>query len=236
MSTCSVGKREEEAQMFNESWPWKRELGECANQLRAAGQVTHWESLDVADSEDSYEAETEAVFEVERALMVGSFALRRLLGMPYKVTKQIRKSTVEVTAYPLRADRSAPDFLDAISAFDWYDLTRPARGQITTAQMCNLFVHSHVLHFAWDLAGISVEEASILQEDDPRLSGPVTLGGFYVATDTSSRTHLTRVELDTVADSFEAMAQDNVAALSLRRDARGRRHLLGASGEPRILG
>lgn len=60
MSTCSVGKREEEAQMFNESWPWKRELGECANQLRAAGQVTHWESLDVADSEDSYEAEAKS--------------------------------------------------------------------------------------------------------------------------------------------------------------------------------
>lgn len=217
--------------MFNESWPWKRELMGCAARLRTVAQLAHWDLLDEAEADGRGEAQTEAIFEVERDVMVGSFSLRRLLGMPYKVTKQIRKSTVEVTTYPLRADRSAPDFIDAVRAFERYDLTQPTKGRLTTVQMCNLFVHSHVLHFAWDLVGISVEEANLLGEDDSRLNGPVTLGGFYVATDISSRTHLTRVDLDTVTDRFEAMAQDKVVALSWRRDARGRRHLLDASGE-----
>lgn len=216
--------------MFNESWPWKRELSECAGRLRAAADASHWEILDEADPEDSYEAETEAIFEVERDVMVGAFALRRLLGMPYKVTKQIRKSTVHVTNYPLRADRSAPNLLDAISAIEWYDMTQPKKDRLTTVQMCNLFVHSHVLHFAWDLQGISVEKANLLEEGDPRSDGPVFLGGFYVATDTSSKTHLTRVELHTVADSFEAMARDYVDTFSVKRDAKGRLHLLDASG------
>lgn len=191
--------------MFNESWPWKRELAECAARLRNASEPDQWGHLDTDGPED---AETEAIFEVERDVMVGAFALRRLLEMPYKVTQQIRKYTVEVTTYPLRSDRSTPDFIDALDAFEWYDLTKPEASRITTTQMCNLFIHSHVLHFAWDLIGVDHEEANNLAEADPRLEGPVTLGGFYVATDIGSRSHLTRVDLEVVANSFDAMAQD----------------------------
>lgn len=214
--------------MFNETWPWKRELAACAHRLRDAARETAQKDWPHG-AEDDWEVVTEAIFEIERDVMVGSFALRRLLGMPYKVTQSIRKRTIPVVTFPLQPGRSAPDAMDALDAFDWYDLTQPTVQCITTQQMCNLFVHSHVLHFAWDLESVKSEEQSELKEDDARLEGPLELGGFFVATDTTSKTHLTRVDLDVLANSFEEMAEDDVVLLEMRRDHRGRRYLSQAS-------
>lgn len=205
--------------MFNESWPWKRELGLCAARLRKVAQEETHQNFDLA--EDEWESETEEIFAIERDVMVGCFALRRLLGMPYKVTQEIRKRTVQVTVYPLREDRSVPDYLDAVYALDLYDFTKPASRQITTQQMCNLFIHSHVFHLAWDLTGMSIEETHALEENDPRLNGPIQLGGFYVATD-QSKDQLIRLELETLASSFEEMSLDELNRLRTRRDSRGK--------------
>lgn len=69
--------------------------------------------------------------------------------------------------------------------------------------MCNLFIHSHVLHFAWDLIGMSPQESLTIDEYDSRVYGPVQLTGFLVATDTSSKTHLTRVDMESLTNAFE---------------------------------
>lgn len=215
--------------MFNDTWPWKRELAECAARLRGAAIETAQEDWPRGVGDD-WEVESEAIFAIERDVMVGSFALRRLLGMPYKVTQSVRKRTVQVTAFPLRSGRSAPDPMDALDAFDWYDLTQLTSHRITTQQMCNLFIHSHILHFAWDLKDVRSEAQAGLEEGDVRLEGPVVLGGFFVATDTTSKTHLTRIDIDVLANSFQEMAEDDLVLLEVRSDSRGRRHLFRASG------
>ncbi|MEX3529837.1 hypothetical protein [Corynebacterium xerosis] len=212
--------------MFNESWPWKRELGICAARLRKVAQEETHQNFELA--EDEWESETEEIFAIERDVMVGCFALRRLLGMPYKVTQEIRKRTVQVTVYPLREDRSAPDYLDAVYAFDLYDFTKPTSRQITTQQMCNLFIHSHVFHLAWDLTGMSIEEARALEENDPRLNGPIRLGGFYVTTD-QSKDQLIRLELETLTSRFEEMSLDELNRLHARRDSRGKWKIVEAN-------
>lgn len=218
---------------FNESWPWKRELGACAERLNKVAQKETEQTLSWPedDLEDDWDTETEAIFEVERDVMVGCFALRRLLGMPFKVTQAVRKRTVQVTTYPLREGSRPPANLYAGDAFELYDLTKPELLQITTQQMCNLFIHSHVLHFAWDLVGLSLQEANTLEEDDPRISGPIRLGGFYVTTDTR-KNELVRVDVETLADSFEDMFHDEVRTLRTRRDSRGKWKIIESSNAP----
>lgn len=211
--------------MFNESGPWKRELLASAHRLREAALLASTPKWPPGEEADNFDPLVEAVYSIERDVMVGCFSMRRLLGMPYKVSQEVRARKVEVTLYPLQPERRPPDSLDALDLFDWYDMTRPATKMITTQQLCNLFVHSHVLHFAWDLAGISPHETAQLKDDDPRLDGPIGLGGFYVATDKGSTTHLTRVDLDVLTDEFEAMGSDDVIALSWTVDHRGKRHL-----------
>ena len=150
--------------------------------------------------------------------------------MPTKVTKDIRKRTVAVTTYPLRAGHFAPNHFEALWALEKYDLSRPASATITTKQMCNLFVHSHVFNLAWDLTDLDLEATLKLNQDDPRLEeGPFELGGFYVATDQTSHTHLTRVELKQVTQCFMDMSRDDVTVLRMRTDHRGRLKIAEAS-------
>lgn len=218
--------------MFNESWPWKRELLACAKRLLAAADANSSPDWPPEVWSDDYDAEVEAIYMIERDIMMGCFALRRLLGMPYKVTQEIRKKTVPVTIYPIREGQQPPDAIDALDAFGFYNLDQPSDQTITTQQMCNLFIHSHVLHFAWDLIGMSPEESLTIDEDDPRVHGPVQLSGFFVATDTSSKTHLTLVDLESLTSAFEEMGRDTVVGISWRRDHRGRRRIQSVEGGP----
>ena len=112
--------------MFNESWPWKRELLACAKRLREAAVARSSPDWPPGVWSDDYDAEVEAIYTIERDIMMGCFALRRLLGMPYKVTQEIRKRTVPVTIYPIREGQQPPDAIDALGAFGFYDLDQPS--------------------------------------------------------------------------------------------------------------
>ncbi len=216
--------------MFNESWPWKRELLACAQRLREAAEASSSTDWPPDVWADDYEDEVEAIYTIERDIMMGCFALRRLLGMPYKVTQEIRKKTVPVTIYPIREGQQPPDDFDALDAFDLYNLDQPSDQTITTQQMCNLFIHSHVLHFAWELIDMSPEKSLTIDENDPSINGPVQLSGFFVATDISSKTHLTRVDLESLTSAFEEMGRDNVVSISWKLDHRGRRRIQSVKG------
>lgn len=218
--------------MLNESWPWKSELLACAQRLREAAEASSSPDWPPSEESDEHDPVVEAIYSIERDVMIGCFALRRLLGMSYKVTQEVRKKTVPVTIYPIREGQQPPDAFDALDAFDFYNLDQPSSQTITTQQMCNLFIHSHVLHFAWELIGMSPQESLTIDEDDPRVYGPVQLGGFYVATDTSSKTHLTRVGLESLTSAFDEMGRDNVISISWRRDHRGRRRIQSVEGGP----
>ncbi|MCT1464762.1 hypothetical protein, partial [Corynebacterium sanguinis] len=73
---------------------------------------------------------------------------------------------------------------------------------------------------AWDLVGLDLQETLMLPENDPRLAGPIRLGGFYVTSDQRKK-HLMRVELDSLIECFEKVAADDMTGLSMRRNADG---------------
>jgi len=210
--------------MFNESWPWKRELGEAAERLETVAALPNLGLPDYDDPAFDEEDEVEAFYRVERDVMVGCFAVRRLIGMPSKVTKQARATKAAVAQFPLRAGARIPDSYDALGELDMYRLDASTDRVITANDLCNLFVHSLIFKFAWTTAGLSWSEYWALGEDDPRIADPVRLAGFLVSSDRSRSEHLTFVELLEIVRVFRDLANDDVTSLVIKQDHRGRRH------------
>lgn len=214
--------------MFNESWPWKRDLAAAADRLEEARFGLGRRIAESAHRDDAYEAwdeETEAVYEVERDVMSGAFAVRRLIGMPSKVTKEARATKAAVTRFPLRDGAKAPDIYDALGDLDMYEMATQITATISANDMCNLFVHSLIFALAWTHPGLSWPDYLSLSEDDPRCKAePMELAGLLVATDKSSSNHLTFVSLAELIRVFRVLANDEITQLVGRRDTRGRMH------------
>lgn len=211
--------------MFMESWPWKRDLGASADRLEEAGLGLARRLAQFGDSGDAYEEEAEALYQVERDVMAGAFAARRLMGMPAKVTKRARATTARVTRFPLREGASTPDSFDVLGNLDMYEMATPRTATISANEMCNLFVHSLIFRLAWTLEGLSWEDYWLLPEDDPRCeTEPMELAGLLVATDKSSSNHLAFVSLAELLRVLRAFANDEATQVEGRRDHKGRMH------------
>ena len=212
--------------MFNESWPWKRDLAVVADRLEQARLGLAELLGEPGDGDDAYEQETEAVYQVERDVMSGAFAARRLIGMPSKVTKGARATKAEVTRFPLRDGAKAPDIWDALGDLEMYDMGAGEDVTISANELCNLFVHSMILRLAWTLEGLSWADYWALCADDPRCEAtPTEFSGLLVATDKSSIEHLTLVRVVELVRIFRIFANDEVTELVSRRDRRGRTHV-----------
>lgn len=170
--------------MFNESWPWKRDLDVAADRLEQARLGLAQQLAELGDGDDAYEREAEAVYQVERDVMSGAFATRRLIGMRSKVTKGARATRAVVTRFPLRDGAKTPDVWDALGDLEMYDMGAPERVTISANQLCNLFVHSLIFRLAWTLEGLSWPDYWALSADDPRCEAtPTVFAGVLVATD-----------------------------------------------------
>lgn len=211
--------------MFNESWPWKRQLAEAAERLEASASTPNLGLPSDDNSAFNYDDEVEALYRVERDAMTGCFVVRRLIGMPSKVTKNARATRAAVVQFPLLAGARAPDIYDALGELDMYQFEAPTCDVITVNELCNLFMHSLVLKFAWTFEDLEWAESWALGEDDPRIDSPVNLAGFLVATDKSSGERVTLVQVHELVRIFRIFAQDDVTELVFRRDHRGRRHV-----------
>lgn len=224
---CSSGLCGEN--MFNESWPWKRDLAAAADRLKQArlGLPVILDKVEDSnvDEGDKCDVETEALYLVERDLMNVAFAVRRPIGMPSKVTEQTRESKATVVHLLLRTGARAPDICDALGDLEMYDLQAPVDAVVTANEVCNLFVHSFVLCFAWTLQGLSVSDWWSLDENDARTEQPPgELAGWLIASDRSSTHHLTLVPLPEIVRGMRVFAGDAVAQLVGHRDSRGCMH------------
>lgn len=213
--------------MFNESWPWKRDLASAADRLEQARlglpEPFDQEEDSSLDGTDQCDAETEALYLVERDVMNGAFAVRRLMGMPSKVTKATRETKATVVRYPLRAGAKTPDIWDALGDLYMYDLGAPAEALVTVNEVCNLFVHSLIFRFAWTLENLPFSDSLTIDESDPRSGQPTNeLAGWLVASDKSSAQHLTFIPLPELVRVMRTFAHDEVTHLSSQRDSRGR--------------
>jgi len=123
----------------------------------------------------------------------------------------------------------APDICDALGDLEMYDLQAPVDAVVTANEVCDLFVHSFVLCFAWTLQGLSVSDWWSLDENDPRTEqSPSETVGWLIASDRSSTHHLTLVPLPEIVRVMRVFAGDAVAQLVEHRGSRGRMHYMAS--------
>lgn len=212
--------------MFSESWPWKRDLAKAADRLEEARFGLGVRLDAIPEHEEEFEElAMEAVYQVERDAMTAAFAIRRLIGMPSKVTKKVRNSTAQLTRFPLREGFKTPDVWDALGEIEAYDLAAPQVAAVSVSEMCNLFVHSLIFKFVCTLKSLPWREYWLLPEDDPRLEeNPTELAGFLIATDKSAGQRLSFVSLGELVRVSRVFAADNAVGVRFRRDRHGRMH------------
>lgn len=211
--------------MFSESWPWKRDLA-AANRLEESRRgLDSRLSLGDENGEESWENEMEAVYQVERDAMTAAFAIRRLTGMPSKVTREARQSKAQVTRFPLPEGVNTPDIWDALGTIDMYNFASPQVVRVSANELCNLFVHSFIFKFIWTLESLPWLDYWLLPGDDPRWEvEPTELAGFLIATDKSASQHVSFVSLGELVRVSRIFANDDPIGVKFRRDPRGRMH------------
>lgn len=216
--------------MFNESGPWKRDLWLAAERLELA-KFTLADRLDEAysrtdeDDDSYYDPGTEILYKVERDLMFGAYAMRRLIGMPTKITQKTAAARIDIVDFPLKVEEKAPDFWDALGDADMYDFLSPAHLNLSVQKVCNYLVHSLFLRFAWTIPELTFPNFWSLPADAPLTKqDPRELAGWLVASDYSSARALTFVPLDEFVRVMRSFAEDDVILLKVWTDAEGTRH------------
>lgn len=206
--------------MFNESWPWKRDLQRSARRLRKV-RFALARKLERAGVEN----ESDLLYPVERDVMFGCFAVRRLIGMPSKVTKKARETKVTVTRYPKIDSAPAANTWASVGELDnMYDYDAPEVVRVSANAMCNLFIHSLILRFAWTRRGMTWADwywHGMSEENANELAG------FLVASDDSANRVLTFVPLEEIIRLFQVLAKDKVVLMCMRRDRNDRMHWTG---------
>lgn len=185
--------------MISDSVPWKEDLYRVAERLDRRGTQSRWTER--------------TAFLVERDVMVGCFAIRKLLDTPGKISDECRGESMSVLSFPLAG--KAPDFWDAYDFADFYgrDGEGPTRESIGLRQLCDRVIHSLIF--------------GLEQGEDP----PHYLGGVFVASDKTSKTSLTLISLSELVRVFRIVADDEVVSLHMHRDESGRRKVARASRE-----
>lgn len=190
--------------MISDSVPWKDELLRTADRLEARVGQRRW---------------TERTsFLVERDVMLGAYAVRKLLDTPGKVSDEARGSAVSVQLHPLTRT-APPDFWSAYKFWEHYDVEGGRAALLPLRGLCNQVIHSLVFSLTAFENGEGLE-------------------GFFVPSDRQSRNALIFVPIPRLVDAFRTVGRDDVVHLVMSRDEAGVMHVNRASRNhpPRVGG
>lgn len=162
--------------MIYESEPWRSDL------VRFARSIDRVRRCAIATQAES--------FRVERDVMYGLFAIRKLLES-HKLTSVTEVDRRKWTAYPAIRGRAVPRHKRQ-DIEDFYDLNRPRRVELSVKQLANQVIHSHIfIH---------------------RVDTKARLKGIWVASDRMHRTLLLYIEAWRLTKLFVRVAQDQPAS------------------------
>jgi hypothetical protein len=116
--------------VITDSVPWREELLKIAAALERRATMTRWTSR--------------TGFLVERDLMLGMFAIRRLIESA-KTSTLLPRERVSVGVHPLTG--RIPGIYDRWSYWEHYDMYSKRQTQLTVGELVTLFIHSFVLEF-----------------------------------------------------------------------------------------
>ncbi|WP_026460436.1 hypothetical protein [Schaalia suimastitidis] len=181
--------------MIGDSVPWKEELLKVVDNIERRANQQRW---------------TERTgFLVERDVMVGSFAVRKMLDTPGKISDETRQETVSVVSHRLVGQ--PPDLYNRFEFWTMFNVELGTKEELSLREFCNRIIHSLVFSF------------SAPENDIPLLDG------IYVASDRSSRKSLTFISVEELLRVFRKVGDDDVVSVIMRRDAEGRMQVIRAS-------
>lgn len=187
--------------MIINSVVWKKELLHSADRLEKEKSQRRWTD--------------HSAFMVERDIMIGAYAVRKLMEAPGRLTDQVKALSPRVVSHRLIAP-TPPDWWAATDWWELYDMESPIERNVSLRFFCNLIVHSFVFAF----------------EGYPEDEG---LAGVFVNSEYESEKALFFISTDTFVKIFRAVGNDVVNAFDVRRDTKGRRVIVNARKEdPRL--
>lgn len=114
--------------MISDSVPWRGEILKAAESLERRATLPRWTSR--------------TGFLVEKDLMVGMFAIRRLVESA-KTSSLLPRERVSFGMHPLTG--RVPGVYDRWSYGGYYDMDSKQQTEVTVRDLVNLFIHSFVL-------------------------------------------------------------------------------------------
>ncbi|MDQ1124877.1 hypothetical protein [Microbacterium trichothecenolyticum] len=158
--------------MIDESGPWRAELWKSAIRLRRWNIQKRWTSR--------------TYFLAERDIMMGAYSIRRLIDSG-KSSSRLPGKRYQVRQYPITG--RTPMVLDRFSPERFYDIGRPANGELSVSRLCNQIIHSFVFQIHAD-------------EDS-------TTGVIFVS-DHDRHKHLYGMGFERLAHLFDYVAREDV--------------------------
>lgn len=116
--------------VISDSIPWREQLWKASLALEKRAGSRRWNAR--------------TAFLVERDLLVGMFAIRRLIESA-KTSSNIPSERISCGLHPLTGQ--VPRIYDRWSYWEHYDITSKRQSQVEVRKLASLFIHSFVLGF-----------------------------------------------------------------------------------------
>lgn len=165
--------------MLTSALHWKQELVRSAARLEKKATQKRWTDR--------------TAFIVERDVMVGAYAIRKLLETPGRVSNQVRTLQVPVLSHSLDTTMRVT-WWTALHWWELYDMETYSKQRIPLRHFCNSLIHSFVFSF----------------HSTPNNDG---LAGVFANSEYESKKALLFIATETFVDLFRNIGNDDVNAL-----------------------
>jgi hypothetical protein len=165
--------------MLTSALQWKQELLRSAARLEKKTTQKRWTD--------------QTAFIVERDVMVGAYAIRKLLETPGRVSDHARTLHVPVLSHSLDTTTRVT-WWTALHWWELYDMETYSTQRIPLRHFCNSLIHSFVFAF----------------HPTPDNDG---LAGMFVNSEYESKKALFFIATETFVELFRAIGNDDVHAL-----------------------
>lgn len=166
--------------VINDSVPWRNELHRIAKRLTQKKTQKRWVDR--------------SFFLVERDLMIGFFALRRLIEAE-KTSSLLPKRRLKVGVLLLTGKE--PLHLDRWAPWEFYDFESRQRSELNVGGLLQEVIHSFVLSLSFDEDGV--------------------LTGVYVGSDRTKRKRLYLVDMQDIIELFDFVSREDMVWWSWHR-------------------
>ncbi|WP_146174637.1 hypothetical protein [Umezawaea tangerina] len=182
--------------MINDSVPWKEELLNISNRLEKKKVQKRWTER--------------SSFIVERDVMVGAYAVRKLLEAK-KVSDRLAGQVFSVRSHALVGE--VPDMRSRFEFWEIYDIDNFKSIDLPIWKICNQVIHS------WNWV-ISVSEDAELFD------------GVFISSDHQRRTCIYFIDVDTFIRMFREIGDEQIVSAEMSLNTHGEMDWTNVIGIP----